>query len=67
MLDLKKIFFYCSGFCHIIHYAIYFKVYFVWNKDCNSSILLVSIHMEYLFLSFSFQSVCVSSSEVDLL
>ena len=33
---------------------IYFKVYFVWNKDCHSDFLLVSIHMEYLFASFTF-------------
>ena len=45
----------------------YFKVYFVWNKDCHSSFLLVPIHMEYLFPSCHSQSVCVSRSKVGLL
>ena len=44
-----------------------FKVYFVWNSDCHSGFLLVSICMTYLFLSFYFQLVCVSRSEVCLL
>ena len=46
---------------------LYFKVYFVWNEDCHSSFLLVSIHMEYLIPAFYFQSVCVCRSEVGLL
>ena len=33
---------------------LYFKVYFVWNKDCHSSFLLVSIHMDILFQPFTF-------------
>ena len=45
---------------------IYFKVYFVWNKDCHSGFLLVSICMEYLFPSFNFQSACVSRSQTFL-
>ena len=46
---------------------LYFKIYFVWNKNCHSVFLLVSIHMEYLFASFYFQPICVSKSEVGLL
>ena len=47
----------CYIFFFVSYNILYFKVYFVWNKDCHSSCFLVSIHMEYLFPSFYFQSV----------
>ena len=46
--------------CNIL----YFRIYFVWNKNCHSSFLLIFICMEYLFLSFNFQSVHVFRPEV---
>ena len=58
---------YCYIFFFVSYNILYFKVYFVWNKDCHSSCFLVSIHMEYLFPSFYFQSLCVSRYEVCLL
>ena len=45
---------------------LYFKVYFVWYKYCNSNFLLISICMEYLLPSHHFQSVYVSRSEMTL-
>ena len=59
-----------SSLCTVLLCLLYilcFKVYFVWNSDCHSGFLLVSICMTYLFLSFYFQLVCVSRSEVCLL
>ena len=44
-----------------------FKVCFVWYEDCYSSFLLLPICMEYIFLSFHFQSPCVLRSEVGFL
>ena len=38
----------------VAYNILYFKVYFVWSQDCHSGVLLVSIHMEYLFPSFTF-------------
>ena len=46
---------------------LYFKVYFVWYKDCYSSFLLLPICMEYIFPSSHFQSICVLRSEVGFL
>ena len=43
----------CSSFlisCNILH----FKVCFFWHKNCYSSFLLISICMEYLLPSFTF-------------
>ena len=50
-------------FCNLL----YFKVYFVWYKDCYSSFLLLPIFMEYVFPSFHFQSMYVLGSEVGFL
>ena len=49
----------CNSLC--------FKVYLVSYENCYSSLLLISICMEYLFPSPHFQSVCVPRSEVGLL
>ena len=38
----------------LICYNLYFKVYFVWYKDCYSSFLLFLIWMEYIFPSLTF-------------
>ena len=46
--------------CNIL----YFKVYFVWYKDCYCNFLLLPICMEYIFPSSHFQSICVFRSEV---
>ena len=43
---------------------LYFKVYFIWYEDCCSSFLLLTICMEYIFLSSHFQSICVFRYEV---
>ena len=48
-------------------YSLYFKVYIVWHEYCYSSFLLISICMEYLFLSPHFQCLCVPRSEMCLL
>ena len=56
----------CSVFfisCNLL----YFKVNFVWYKDCYSSFLLLPICMEYIFPSSHFQSICVLRSEVGFL
>jgi len=42
---------------------LYFKVYFVWYEDYNSSFLLLLICMEYIFPSSHFQSIGVLRSE----
>ena len=47
--------------------VLFFKVYFVWYENCYSEFLLISIFMEYHFLSSHFQSVCVSRSDLGLL
>ena len=39
--------------------SLYFKVYSVWYKYCNSCFLLISICTEYLFIFLHFWSSCV--------
>ena len=58
------------SFCIVLLYLLnilYFRVYFVWFENCYFNFLLISICMDYLFLSSHFQSVCISRSELDLL
>ena len=59
--------------CSLEHYVvsfliscniIYFKVCIVWYEDCYSSILLLSICMEYIFPSSNLQSIHVFRSQV---
>ena len=40
--------------CNIL----YLKVYFVWNEDCCSSFLFISIFMEYIFPFSLSQNIC---------
>ena len=47
-------------------YSLCFNIYFGCCNNWNSSFLWISIFMEYLFLSFHSQSVCVFISEVSL-
>ena len=47
--------------------SLYFEFYFVWYKYCYSNFLLISIYMEFLFLSPYFQYVCFTRFEVGLL
>ena len=57
-LDHYAVFFFVS--CN----SLYFKVYFLWYEYCYSSFLLISICMEYFFLSPQFKSVCVPRPEL---
>ena len=45
----------------------YFKIYFLWYEDCYSSILLISIWVEYIFPSSHLQYICVFRFEVGFL
>ena len=51
----------------VLYNSFCFKVYFVWYEYWYSSFLLISIYMEYIFLSFYFQTVNDHRSEVGLL
>ena len=55
---------YRYGVSFLISCHLYFKVCFVWYKDCYSSFLLLPIYMEYIFPSSYFQPMCVFRSEV---
>ena len=56
----------CSVLLYLLQSSL-FLVYFIWNKSCHSSFLLISIWTQYHFPSFYFHYVYVSRSEVGLL
>ena len=44
---------------YVVSFFVSYDILYFWNEDCHSGFLLVFIHVEYLFPSFYFQSVCV--------